>query len=291
MNKKTSKYRLISNTFERKDETNKIDPKRVIILSVEGDETERNYFQHLNTHLNSTIIQIEVLRHKRGDGYSDPLYVIELLNEYIDVRDGEIIPEELPQSFTEKYSKETLNSYLTAKESLDKKLQKELEEDLLQIGIDIEYRRYLKTFNEESDYFAVILDRDSGNHSTELMLNCSKICNEKKYGCYITNPCFEFWLLLHLCDVKSTYTDKQLVEIYNNKKVSTHHTFVSKEVSNIAKHSKKISQKTFDRYYFPNIYVAIENSRQFESKLPELFNNLGTNLVGLYEILGFTQID
>ena len=289
MNRKTSKYRLRSNVFERQDESIKVEPKRMIILSVEGDETERNYFQHLNSHLDSTIIQIEILRHKRGDGYSDPLHVIELLNEYIDVRDGKIIPDELPQPFADKYPIEILNSYLTEKEKLDIKLQKEIEEDLLQIGIDIEYRRYLNTFDKDTDYFAVVLDRDRGNHSAELMSNCLKICNDRHYGYYITNPCFEFWLLLHLCDVKKTYSDEQLTEIYNNEKVSKQHTFVSKEVSNIAKHNKKISSKTFDEYYLPNIYIAIENSSQFKSEFPELFDDLGTNLVGLYEILGFTQ--
>ena len=54
----------MSTAFKREDEDNKIDPKRMIILSVEGDETERTYFQHLNTHLDRTMIQIEVLRHK-----------------------------------------------------------------------------------------------------------------------------------------------------------------------------------------------------------------------------------
>lgn len=53
----------MSTAFKREDEDNKIDPKRMIILSVEGDETERTYFQHLNTHLDRTMIQIEVLRH------------------------------------------------------------------------------------------------------------------------------------------------------------------------------------------------------------------------------------
>ncbi len=26
-------------------------------------------------------------------------------------------------------------------------------------------------------------------------------CNIRKYGFYITNPCFEFWLLMHFDDV------------------------------------------------------------------------------------------
>ena len=59
-------------------------------------------FQNLNDYLDTQLIQIEVLRHRRGDGYSDPKYVIELLEEYIDVSQGDLIPKELPKAFTEK---------------------------------------------------------------------------------------------------------------------------------------------------------------------------------------------
>ena len=106
MQKAVSRFRLQSSAFARKDETEKIEPKRMVFLSVEGDQTERTYFQNLNDYLDTQLIQIEVLRHRRGDGYSDPKYVIELLEEYIDVRQGDLIPKELPKAFTEKYSKD-----------------------------------------------------------------------------------------------------------------------------------------------------------------------------------------
>ena len=112
MSEKSSHFRLRSSAFERDDDTNKILPKKVIFLSVEGDETERSYFQNLNEHLDSAIIQIEVLRHRHGDGYSDPTYVIELLEEYINVRNGDLIPDSLPNEFTNKYSKDIVQKYL-----------------------------------------------------------------------------------------------------------------------------------------------------------------------------------
>lgn len=48
-----------------------------------GDETELTYFQCLNEYLDSSLIQIEILRHKKRDGYSDPTCVIEVLQEYL----------------------------------------------------------------------------------------------------------------------------------------------------------------------------------------------------------------
>ena len=134
----TSRFRLMSTAFKREDEDNKIDPKRMIILSVEGDETERTYFQHLNTHLDRTMIQIEVLRHRHGDGYSDPRHVIELLNEYVDIRQGQLIPAELPESFAEKYSRETIDAYLKNDDGLSLETRTAISEALVRIGIDLE---------------------------------------------------------------------------------------------------------------------------------------------------------
>ena len=87
----------------------------MVFLSVEGDQTERTYFQNLNDYLDTQLIQIEVLRHRPGDGYSDPKYVIELLEEYIDVRQGDLIPKELPKAFTEKYSQIASASWTPAR--------------------------------------------------------------------------------------------------------------------------------------------------------------------------------
>ena len=197
MPKPSSRFRLQSSAFARNDETEKINPKRMIFLSVEGDETERTYFQNLNEYLDTNLIQIEVLRHRRGDGYSDPVHVIELLEEYIDVRQGGLIPDELPTQFTEKYSKEFIQKYLANDSELTIEERKQFSGDLLKIGIDIEYRRYLQSFRQDMDYFAVVLDRDCGSHSKQLMQECLDECNQHNYGCFVTNPCFEFWYLLH----------------------------------------------------------------------------------------------
>lgn len=105
-----SQYRLRSSAFERLEEENLVEPKKVVFLSVEGDETERTYFTHLNETLDSSIIHIEVLRHRRGDGYSDPIHVIELLQEFLDMRQGPLIPNEILNEVITKYSDETIQT-------------------------------------------------------------------------------------------------------------------------------------------------------------------------------------
>ena len=289
MQKITSRFRLSSSAFERADEENKSEPKKMVILSVEGDETERTYFQHLNEHLDNTMIQIEVLRHRRGDGYSDPTQVIELLDEYMNVRQGELIPNELVQSFAEKYTYEVVQAYLAGEDELTDEERKNFKEELLKIGIDLEYRQYLLNFNKDTDYFAVVLDRDYGNHSRKLMQECIENCRKSNYGCFVSNPCFEFWLLLHLCDVKSEFSDDDLEALRLNHPISNRHTRVSLEVSKRAHHNKTISAKKFEEYYFTQIPQALVNAGQFVTEFPQLLDNLGTNLPKLFDELNYTE--
>lgn len=108
---KTSRFWLHSSAFERPEENIKIEPKKALFLSVEGDETERTYFEHLQNFIETSeynsIIHIEVLRHKRGDGYSSP----ELVKRYIQDPDN-----------------------------LSKSERNKINDELLKLGIDLEYR-------------------------------------------------------------------------------------------------------------------------------------------------------
>lgn len=283
MQKKVSKFRLSSSAFERTDEADKVLPKKMIFLSVEGDETERTYFKHLNEFLDLSLIQIEVLRHKRGDGYSDPEHVIELLDEYINVRNGELVPDSLMNTLIDKYTYEDLQKYLSEDITLDVPLRKIIKTELLKIGIDLEYRRYLQSFDKETDYFAIVLDRDCGNHDRQLLEECIQLCSKKNYGCFITNPCFEFWLLLHLCDVAKEFTSEEQDKLLVNAVVSNQHTETSLAVSERAHHKKTISSSKFKQYYYSNIKLAIQRSKIFATEFPDLLDKLGSNLSELFK--------
>lgn len=282
-----SQYRLRSSAFERSEEQNLVEPKKIIFLSVEGDETERTYFTHLSETLDSSIIQIEVLRHRRGDGYSDPIYVIELLQEFLDMRQGPLIPNEILNKVIAKYSDETIQTYLATPDKLDQRLKNNIQSDLLLLGIDVEYRRYLQKYDKATDVFGIVLDRDCGSHSLEVMEESVKYCQENGIHCYISNPCFEFWLLLHLCDVMTEFGDAERKQLLLNPTISGQHTQVSFEVSKRAHHRKSISRGIFMAKYYPNIEMAIRHSQNFALHFPELYDTLGTNIPELLEEIGF----
>lgn len=114
------------------------------------------------------------------------------------------------------------------------------------------------------------------------MIDCINKCKKQEYECFITNPCFEFWLLLHFSDIKEEYADK-LELIKQNKKESVKHTYISKELSDKLGHSKK--NINFEKNYLPNIDKAIEHSKKFECSVEKLVDNIGTNLADLIEII------
>ena len=104
-----NKYRLSSQTYDRETPNEQIAPKKIYFISVEGVATEVEYLRGLSDYraelgINS-LVNIEVLRRKTKDGYSAPDQVIELLEEYLNLREtGDDIfldiPDEIKNNFT-----------------------------------------------------------------------------------------------------------------------------------------------------------------------------------------------
>ena len=285
------KHRLhknLSDAFEREEEKDQKEPKRIIFLSVEGTVSEPQYFERLGKRIEQSdeaVFRIEVLTRMKSDGHSEPKHVIELLNEYMDILNEGPIPETWMKRLNEKYNETTIRQVISSPQLVKKELREEIYDELIAGGVNIEYRKYLKDISEEKgttnnrDIFAVVIDRegDNGKRSRSAIKSCISDCKEKGYNLYLTNPCFEFWLLLHLCDVKVEYADR-LNDLLSNKRVSSKHTFTSLEVSQLCGHAKKISQKNFDMYYYPKITQAIEHSKAFACELEDIIDRLGTNL-------------
>lgn len=289
----TISHRLRSPMFERADDGINEEPKRIVFLSVEGSVTEKNYFDCINRYKEAigvqSVVFIETLA--RTDTRSDPGSVLQLLEELCALREGGLSADDLYELISE-------TGQTTTKEQIKQYIDNQLEgedlegfSDILDTvfrlkGIDLKYQKYLSDFKGENtnDVFGVVIDRDCGSHSEKGMNSLILECKRKGYGCYITNPCFEFWLLMHVCDIKEelkgNYTD-----IQRNAKVSNKHTFVSNELSKRAGHSKWISDCCFRKHYLPNIDLAIKRSECFETNEEKLIHRVGTNLPSLFAVL------
>lgn len=282
----TNKYRLSSTTYNRETEEEKEDLQKIIFLSVEGNVTEKEYFDGVSSNREKlgidSRIDVEVLKRRSNDTNSAPQQVIELLEEYIRLREygKEKLIEDIPEEFVEKYGIEFIQQYLYEPNELPKKKRNLFMTDLMKIGYDVNYRKYLNKYNSKLDEFCILIDRDMQTHSEVNMQECIKYCKEKGYKCYIANPCFEFWLLLHLSDVEIEYGDRMHL-IKENAKVSDSHTYVSKEVSDKAHHGK--CGINFKRNYMPRIDIAIQRAKRMPSDENDLVNCIGCNLWKLLE--------
>ena len=136
------------------------------------------------------------------------MQVVELLEEYLSLRalGRENLIEDIPEQFIEKYGDEFVEKYLDDPQKIPRRKRNAFETDLMKIGYN--YRKYLHEYRHELDEFCILIDRDKEAHSEADMLELMEYCKEKQYKCYVANPCFEFWLLLHLSDVEKEYADE-----------------------------------------------------------------------------------
>lgn len=270
------------NRFER-PETQSI--KRVVFLSVEGEVTERRYFEFVRESRETlgikSVVEIHVLR--RGDSSNSPEKVVELLENYLEVRNNNDFLAEVDKLELKHYDKEFIHKYLEAPDTIDVKEKRQFEGFLKEEQLDLTYLLFLNKFkgsdNGENDVFGIVIDRDAGNHSPENMARIFDECDEKGYRCFLTNPRFEFWLLLHVADVKSEYPDEL------EKMLDFNDETVDKHLLEKTGGGKKIQRKTFDTYFLPNIDTAIERANGLCTSRNELLDQLGSTLGELFELL------
>lgn len=293
-------FRLSSDgMFSRPEEIFPEKPLRIIFLSVEGNVTEQNYFSWLEKYREKlgikTGVHVHPLRRGKRDNFSAPAQVLELLEEYIEIRESDILPDRMRKVIPTKYTDAFVQQYMKDPDSVDKDKKEQFEMLLKQVGIDLEYQFFVKEYQGQDDLFGVVIDRDYNTHTVMQLNKIRKQCIEKGYHFFITTPCFEFWLLLHLVDVKKQYKG-DMQKFRDNEKKTNKHTFTSFQVSEHAGHSKKISEKIFRQYYLNHIDYAISQTKKsFSTDVEELIGTdetedskkgkLGSNLPELFKLL------
>lgn len=293
-------FRLSSDgMFSRPEEIFPETPLRIIFLSVEGNVTEQNYFSWLEKYREKlgikTGVHVHPLRRGKRDNFSAPAQVLELLEEYIEIRESDILPDRMRKVIPTKYTDAFVQQYMKDPDSVDKDKKEQFEMLLKQVGIDLEYQFFVKEYQGQDDLFGVVIDTDYNTHTVMQLNEIRKQCIEKGYHFFITTPCFEFWLLLHLVDVKKQYKG-DMQKFRDNEKKTNKHTFTSFQVSEHAGHSKKISEKIFRQYYLNHIDYAISQTKKsFSTDVEELIGTdetedskkgkLGSNLPELFKLL------
>lgn len=98
-----------------------------------------------------------------------------------------------------------------------------------------------------------------------------KFCEENNVNLYISNPNFEFWLMLHFDEVNNEDREVML----KNEKVNKRKRYLEKRLHDICGYTKgKFDFKKFE----PNIINAIEREKNYEEDVIKIKDNLGTNV-------------
>ncbi len=136
------------------------------------------------------------------------------------------------------------------------------------------------SFDPKKDKVCLIVDRDKKSVSKEQYFELIKKCNENNYQLYISNPCFEFWLLLHFNEVFEI--DRELIS--ENEKMS--------DIVNPPHYTETELIKLLPDYEKNNICfntlikrisIALTNEKSFCESLEDLETNIGSNVGKLVE--------
>lgn len=272
---------MAHNRFERPENKK---PKRVVFLSVEGNVTEPDYFRYVKEYQKQlgikAVVDIRVLQRAGTD--SAILDVLNLLENYIEIRNDASFDTKIKELEIKNYDSEFITRYIEDKDSIPLKDQHKFEAILWKEQLDLEYLCFLNKYHGENDVFGVVVDRDEQSHTADQFETLFCRCDEKRYKCFLTNPRFEFWLLLHVSDVKKEYAADELEKMLDgkNKSVDAH----LHDKTGMGK-KKTIQRKVFEQHFLHNIDTAIQRASEFCTSRNDLLTQLGTNLGELFVLL------
>ena len=280
-------------------------------LVFEGNRTEEIYFNAINElkdkiGINPLIEIISIERTYTEEGWSNPKKILEqLLKDLEEIENGKISYKTLVDKIIEiimedeKISSKILKEISSEKmienikndiESLDnivenveedcefllnmiiKKLFLTIEEipNILETVLkNIENKQI--TYSEDIDKMCLIVDRDKKSFKEEQYNYVKEECKKKNFKLYVTNPCFEFWLLLHFDEVHLINKEKLL----ENKRASLKVRFVESELKKYFPYNKN---KYNAELLIEKIDLAIENEKKFCENIEELKDKLGSNI-------------
>ncbi len=142
---------------------------------------------------------------------------------------------------------------------------------------------YKKTYKiGYNDELWLVIDRDKQTNGINQISAIASDCIKSNYFLALSNPNFEFWLLLHLFDV-SLATDEEKADILENRRINSSKKFIENKLSHLLGGYNK-SRYDIDTI-MSNVDLAIERAEKFD-KFPLdrwIEGSLGTRVYLLVE--------
>lgn len=298
--------KIVSSFASRPNDPLQENPKYFLIY--EGKCTEPTYFEGLIANRKELKISeskelINVLRNIRKDGFSHPIHVLATAIEIIKQNENERIKKESFLNIIEDFFVDNnVEGYKELLEIITKYVNDNYEESITYNEINeifmniykINYSDYIVSdikqylseqivnidYNPEIDVINLIIDRDKHSFKDEKYTKFLEDCYENNLRVYVSNPCFEIWLLMHF-NKFDTFDEEIFNKLLENKRISPKkhaRKYSSKLLSDVAKGYNKSNLDFAD--YMPYIDDAIKREKKYCEDLDGLKSNIGSN-VGL----------
>lgn len=295
---------------KRKNYDVQIEPAKKYFLVFEGQKTEEIYFSALNKNRNNLNINplieiIPIIRCFDEGGLSNPQKIVDLLTKNLEEKSSGMYSYETIINYIVDYliANNSINHTNVSRKLLVEVLKKSIEN--CGRNIDDSTNNYFEvceliwddlknykitevadnieqimdwaeiSYDKDFDKICIIVDRDEESFKSDQYDDVLIKCRVNNYSLFVTNPCFEFWLLMHYDDVTDIEEDK----VRKNERISSKNRFLDLELK------KRMSNYRKNKYnaqvLVENIDKAINNSSRYCSDVQELKYKIGTNLAKL----------
>lgn len=301
----------IPSRFGERTQTDKL-PKAKYFLIYEGSKTEVDYFAGIKENAEKLGIKplIEIIPVLRSDyelSWSNPQRILDQLISYIDLANSDelklelflneavdftfenrLIPIMQSAEIKKLYFSHFIGKGFNNEDKIKVNKACEILVDFLNntFGVanvvdklDEFFTERKINYDANTDKICIIVDRDKQSFKGTQYDEVLKVSSDKRYLLFVSNPCFEFWLLLHFDEVLNI--SKQ--DLLENKKINKNVNFITMQLKTILGGFNK-NRINFDDF-INGIRNAVKNEKLFCENICELKNNLGTNIGILIEQL------
>lgn len=282
---------------ERKTEVFDYKPKFIIVS--EGSCSEPRYFNELNKSLLSdNVTIINLLRDFATKTNSHPTFIILIFKEILlNIFENKITLKEIKNKIKNCIREKNYNVDFNIVETNIKSIYGDddsyqldffqVEELLFEVfktemykDIALNFANYFEaqniTYSQENDSLNMVIDRDKNNFFDNQYDEVKSFCSKNNVNLYISNPCFEFWLMLHFDEVDSE--DEQ--KMFENAKINSSRRYLEQRLHSICKYKK--THFVFADFE-DKIDKAIIREKKYAEDIDDLKNNLGSNVGILVE--------
>lgn len=131
---------------------------------------------------------------------------------------------------------------------------------------------------KKGDELWMIIDTDRWKSIPKIIEACN---DSENMFVAVSNPCFEFWLLLHIKDIQE-YSEEELELLLKNKKTGNRN-YVETKIVGILGSYNKANLKTDD--FLPHIDTAVLRAKNLDQPQEEYPTKLGSHIYKLIEKL------